>query len=373
MKRPAHGRTVTRRGFLKAAAAGALAASAARAGPADQRKRRFSATDRKQALAWQAASRKLLLELMALGDLVEADRPARGRPGIALKPAVTSTKVEEDYTLYELGLSSTPARRIGAILTVPKGANRRKCPAVVCIHGHGGNRRTPYAPSGAYRGFGLALAKRGFVTISTDVGQHEVYEKGRTLMGERLWDVMRCVTCLTTRPEVDAKRIGCAGLSLGGEMAMWLGAMDTRLAATVSSGFLTTVANMRRGHCPCWEFPHLTENFDFADVYSLIAPRPLCCQNGRKERAGGGFPVAIAEKAMSQVKACYAVFGRSDSARLVVHDEGHVIDLPSCLAFLDQHLGRKEDRQARQIGTRRSALGPGRLRGARIHPAARSA
>jgi len=249
----------------------------------------------------------------------------------------------------------------------------KKCPAVVCIHGHGGNRRTPYAPSGAYRGFGLALAKRGFVTISTDVGQHEVYEKGRTLMGERLWDVMRCVTCLTTRPEVDAKRIGCAGLSLGGEMAMWLGAMDTRLAATVSSGFLTTVANMRRGHCPCWEFPHLTENFDFADVYSLIAPRPLCCQNGRKERAGGGFPVAVAQKAMSQIQACYAVFGRSDSARLVVHDEGHVIDLTSCLAFLDKHLGRKEDRQARQIGTRRSARGPGRPRGARIHPAARSA
>ena len=341
MNRAALGRAVTRRGFLRTAAAGALAASAARGGPTDQRKRRFSATDRKQALAWQGESRKVLLELMALSDLIEADLPERGRPGIALKPAVTSTTAEDDYTLYELGLNSTPARRIGAILTVPKAASPRKCPAVVCIHGHGGDRRTPYAPAGAYRGFGLALAKRGYVTISTDVGQHKVHEKGRTLMGERLWDVMRCVTFLTTRPEVDAKRIGCAGLSLGGEMAMWLGAMDTRLAATVSSGFLTTVANMRRGHCPCWEFPHLTENFDFADIYSLIAPRPLCCQNGRKERAGGGFPVDVAEKAMGQIKACYAVFGQSDGARLVVHGEGHVIDLPSCLAFLDKHLGRE--------------------------------
>ena len=46
-------------------------------------------------------------------------------------------------------------------------------------------------------------------------------------MGERLWDLMRCVECLASLPQVDASRLGCAGLSLGGEMAMWLGAMLT--------------------------------------------------------------------------------------------------------------------------------------------------
>ncbi|MCC6355795.1 MAG: hypothetical protein IT577_18050 [Verrucomicrobiae bacterium] len=30
---------------------------------------------------------------------------------------------------------------------------------------------------------------------------------------------------LCTSPEVDPSRIGCAGLSLGGEMTMWLAAM----------------------------------------------------------------------------------------------------------------------------------------------------
>ncbi len=310
----------------------------AAAKPTDLRKRRFAATDRKQALAWQAASRKLLVELLAIGDLVEADRFKNDKPGIAFKPTVISTKVERDYTLYELELNSTASRRFKVILTVPKAAVKRSCPAVVCIHGHGGNRRTPYVPGGAYRGFGLALAKRGYVTISTDVGRHKVYEKGRTLMGERLWDVMRCVTYLTTRAEVDPERIGCAGLSLGAEMTMWLGAMDTRIAATVSSGFLTTVANMRRGHCRCWEFADLTANFDFADIYSLTAPRPLLCQNGRKEPARGGFPVAIAEQAMKEIKACYRVLGKGDNAALVVHGKGHVIDLPSCLAFLDKHL-----------------------------------
>jgi len=48
-----------------------------------------------------------------------------------------------------------------------------------------------------YRGFATALAEKGVVTISTDVGQHEVYEAGRLLMGERLWDLMRCVDYLS--------------------------------------------------------------------------------------------------------------------------------------------------------------------------------
>ena len=130
-------------------------------------------------------------------------------------------------------------------------------PAVVCIHGHGGNRRIVYDPNSLYRGFAAALAERGFVTISADVGQHTVYEENRTLMGERLWDLMRCVDYLESLPEVDKSRIGCGGLSLGGEMAMWLGGMDTRIAATASCGFLTKMDQMEQNHCLCWKFDGL--------------------------------------------------------------------------------------------------------------------
>ena len=116
-------------GVLFAAAATVLLAAVAGGKRRDERKRRFVATDRKGASAWQAESRKLLFELLALSDLVKADQPKRGKPGIALKPAVLSTKVEEKYTLYELELSSTPTRRFKAILTVPKGSGQRKRPS----------------------------------------------------------------------------------------------------------------------------------------------------------------------------------------------------------------------------------------------------
>jgi len=305
--------------------------------PNDARKLKFATTDRDQAVAWQESSRRLLFDLMKLGDLVKAERGGpEGKPGIALNADILATQKADTFTRYDLAIHSTPTRRIKVVLTVPQKSG--KVPAVVCIHGHGGDRNVVYDPSAIYHGFALQLARRSYVTISTDVGQHQVYEKDRTLMGERLWDVMRCVSYLTTRPEVDPGRIGCAGLSLGGEMAMWLGAMDTRIRATVSSGYLTTVANMRQGHCPCWEFPGLTENFDWPDIYSLIAPRALLCQIGQKETAPGGFPVAIAEKAMAEIKPCYRLLGRQDGARLAVHPGGHEFEDAGAMEFLDRHL-----------------------------------
>ncbi len=293
----------------------------------DARLRRFAATDVQAAVKWQEESRRLLFDLMKLSDLVEAERK-----GIDFKLIELRRKSGIGYTWYELEMNSTPWRRMKAILTVPAGANRS--PAVVCIHGHGGNRNVVYE-EGLYRAFAKRLAERGYVTISADVGQHEVFEAGRTLMGERLWDVMRCVSYLRSRKEVDPGRIGCAGLSLGGEMAMWLGAMDERVRVTVSAGYLTTVANMREGHCPCWEFEGLTANFDWADIYSLISPRALMCQIGQLERAPGGFPVEIARTAMEEIGRCYRVLGKPEGAVLKVHSEGHVFEWESGFSFLE--------------------------------------
>jgi hypothetical protein len=181
------------------------------------------------------------------------------------------------------------------------------------------------------------LATKGYVTISTTVSQHEVYDEGRLLMGERLWDLIRCVDYLQSMPEVDSSRIGCAGLSLGGEMSMWLGAMDERIAATVSAGFLTTMDHMEKNHCMCWKFDGLRELVDYADIYSLIAPRPLQCQNGLLEPVSQ-FYVPLARQAMEEVRIIYKDLDRPENIVLDVHNEGHVIDLPGLIYFFEKHL-----------------------------------
>lgn len=296
------------------------------------RGKRYTQRSPAKALMWQEELRRELRGLLKLGDLLRTE--------VALDPKVLTTRKEERYTLREVEISATAGRRIKVVVTTPvaKPAPAKAAhPAVVCIHGHGGNRHVVYDRASVYRGFAAALAENGVVTVAADVGQHKVYETGRTLMGERLWDLMRCIDYLETLPQVDRSRIGCGGLSLGGEMAMWLGALDKRVAATVSSGFLTIMDQMEKNHCMCWKFRGLRELVDYADIYSLIAPRPLQCQNGLKE-GPKAFCVPLARQAMGEIRRIYADLKAPENAELAVHKEGHVIDLPALTAFFKKHL-----------------------------------
>ncbi|OHB65575.1 MAG: hypothetical protein A2Y77_06440 [Planctomycetes bacterium RBG_13_62_9] len=305
----------------------------------------YTTRSSRDAEIWQKDVRGRLLRLLKIDNLVQE------RTAIPLEPTELSGSEAGGYRIKEIEINSTPGRRMRIAVTVPTSPNGLR-PAVVCIGGHGSDLYSPNdantvskGPAKAkadriYKGFGTVLAAKGYVTISTTVSQHEVREANRLLMGERLWDLMRCVDYVESLPDVDKSGIGCAGLSLGGEMAMWLGAMDERIAATVSAGFLTTMDHMEQNHCLCWKFDGLRELVDYADIYSLIAPRPLQCQNGLLEPPSQ-FYVPLARQAMEEVRSIYEDMARPENVTLDVHDEGHVIDLPALIYFLDKHLRRR--------------------------------
>jgi acetyl esterase/lipase len=266
-----------------------------------------------------------------MDDLVSRKVPAD------LRVETVSSEQREKYELRDLEIDSTDGRRMKVVVTLPT-EMQALCPAMVAVAGHGGTRFSCYGPGGDH-GYAHILAEKGYVTVSTEVGQHEVREESRTLNGERLWDLMRCTDLLLSLDAVDPERIGCAGLSLGGEMTMWLGAMDERVRAVVSSGFLTRMDQIESGHCMCWKFPGLRDLVDFADIYSLIAPRHLLCQNGWQEQPTWS-PVPLAREAMKEIEPIYADMGRPGDVSLVAHDGGHEIELPSLLEFLDCRLAR---------------------------------
>ncbi len=319
-----------------------------------QRSMGYTSRSADDARAWQADVRAGLFKLLKMDDL------AARRSPIPFNPEELLRAHKEAYHVKEVEISSTSTRRIRIVVTVPN-LIEDAVPAVVCIGGHGSNLYSPYDPQTPvgggsrgrsdqiYKGFATVLAGKGYATISTTVSQHEVYEKGWLLMGERLWDLMRCVDYLQAMPEVDGSRIGCAGLSLGGELAMWLGAMDERIAATVSSGFLTKMDQMEQNHCMCWKFDGLRELVDFADIYSLTAPRPLQCQNGMLEPASQ-FYVPLARKAMDEIQVTYKDLGRPENVVLDVHGGGHVIDLPGLVYFFEKYLYGNRWRQTEVAG-----------------------
>ena len=323
-----------------------------------QRSMRYTSRPTDDARAWQSEVRAKLLQRLKIDDLIT------NRNFISLNPKELSQADRSTYCVREVEINSTLSRRIRIIVTTPR-ATDGLLPAVVCIGGHGSNLYSPYNPQtvagngsraksdSIYKGFGTVLAEMGYVTISTTVSQHEVYEEDRLLMGERLWDLIRCVDYLQSMPEVDRGRIGCAGLSLGGEMAMWLGALDERIAATISAGFLTTMDHMEQNHCICWKFDGLRELVDFADIYSLIAPRPLQCQNGLLEPASQ-FYVPLARQAMEEIQIVYNDLDRPENVVLDVHEEGRVIDLLGLIYFFEKHL--YQNRWKQEIDDDRNTL-----------------
>lgn len=278
---------------------------------------RFQAGTAAEAARWQALSRAKLFELLMGGV-----RPATVPPGPEL--LYRETNSADRVVLERLSLRTLPDRRVNAWLALPQERTDR-VPGVLALHGHGGTGEQVVRGQSLYW-YGRALAAAGCVVIAPDIGQHTLQHRDWSLMGERTWDALRCLDYLAGRPEVDPDRLVVAGLSLGGETAMYVAALDERARLTVSSGWLTTVENMKHGHCPCWNFPGLEVHFDFADIFACVAPRGLILEIGEQERAPGGFPVDIARAAFAELQPAWRLWQAETNVELVVHPGGHVFD-----------------------------------------------
>ena len=276
---------------------------------------RFDAQSPTEMLQWQSATRERLFGLM-----MDGKRP----DSIPLEAKVLRQidVPQGGYVLEEVTIQSLTDRRVHAWVAMPY-HRKGSIPAVLALHGHGGRGEDIVHGRGLYR-YGRVLAEMGYAVIAPDIGSHDLQHAEWTLMGERVWDAIRCIDYALSRPEVEKRGVGVAGLSLGGETAMYVAALDERVKVVDSSGWLTTVANMENGHCNCWSFPGLKESFDFSDIFSCIAPRALVCEIGRQEKAPGGFPVDIAEPAFEEIRRAYTVLGARDSAKLDIHPGGHI-------------------------------------------------
>jgi len=94
---------------------------------------------------------------------------------------------------------------------------------------------------------------------------------------------------------------------------------------------------MEYDHSMCWKFDGLRELVDFPEIFGLIAPRPLQCQNGLREEPHM-FVVPLARQAIQEIRRIYADLGRPDGARLAIHPGEHEIDLASLMEFFRDRL-----------------------------------
>lgn len=185
--------------------------------------------------------------------------------------------------------------RVPAYLFLPLGVKGKR-PAMLCLHQTIRNGKAEPAGFGPRPNlhYALELAERGYVTLAPDYpnfGEYklDVYAAGyvsATMKG--IVNHIRAVDLLQSLPEVDPKRIGVAGHSLGGHNSLFVAAFDKRIKVAVTSCGFNSFFKYMNGNIKGWShngyMPRIATlfdtnpakmPFDFPDVLAEIAPRAV--------------------------------------------------------------------------------------------------
>ena len=145
---------------------------------------------------------------------------------------------------------------------------------------------------------------------------------GRTILGERMWDVSKAIDALSYFPQCDTDKILITGNSGGGTMSYYAACYDERIKLSVPSCAFCSYEDsiMNWFHCSCNFIPHAYEWFEMQDLSCLIAPRKLVVIAGEKDAI---FPMYGVEKGGKTAEKIYQTAGAKENYRLVKTPKAH--------------------------------------------------
>ena len=304
--------------------------------------------------AHQVLRRKELWSL--LGDL-----PLQNKP---VAPRIVNIEKHDGYTLQRITLDLNGFEAVPALLLIP---DKRQSPApgLLYIHWHGGmydlGKEQLLRGVDAQPAYAPVCVEEGLVTLAIDSwcfgerkhdadgkrGEEDTFKRmlwnGQVLFGMMMYDEARALDYLASRPEVDSKRLGVLGMSMGATKAWWLAALDPRVRLCADVCCLTDFEELIRtkglsGHGIFYYVPSLLKHFQTADINALIVPRAHLSVNGRKDPL---TPPAGVEKIRDQLLPLYRKYGQEADCHIELFDAGHV-ELPEMrrlvLEWLDCYL-----------------------------------
>ena len=323
------------------------------------RRLRFQARTRRQAEEWQRTLREKLTGLV--GGFPSVRQP--------LRPATLETRAFPGYRREKVVFDSREGVSVLAYVLLPTGA-QAPAATVICIPGHGrgvddivgideqGRDRTD--KPGYEHDFALQVVEAGVAAVAIEpMGfgcrrdplnarqglSHKACEPtaggalllGETIIGWRVWDVMRTIDYIATRPELDAARVGCMGISGGGTAALFSAALEPRLRAAMVSGYLNTFRDSigSLAHCVDNYVPGILNWAEMHDIAGLIAPRHLFVESGERDNI---FPIAASRESFAHVRDVYRLFQAEDRVEQEVFPAEHSFWGKRGIPFIAQHL-----------------------------------
>jgi dienelactone hydrolase len=193
----------------------------------------------------------------------------------------------------------------------------------------------------------LAPAMRGLAELANEADEELGYRTchtlqlhaqlfGRSLAGDRVWDVTRLLDFVETRDDLDDGSVTVTGHSGGGAAALFVAAVDERVGLAAVSSYFCTFADSIAAldHCECNYVPDVASLGEMADVARLVAPRPFVAVNGADDHI---FPVEGTRRAFDRLQRIYAAADASDDCALHVGDGGHQYYPDGVWSFVETH------------------------------------
>ena len=286
----------------------------------------------KKFVRWQTEKRRQLLDLLGI--------PSKSIP---LEPENRGSLVYDDITIEKWVYTSECGSRVPAILYRPK-HSAVPIPGVVLTFGHGGSKSQP-----AYNYAGQLYAKMGIACLAADpIGEEErhnqarmgtrahdpqpvhqtAWNAGRPIMGKLVWDTMRGVDFMLSRDDIDPRRIGVVGNSLGGAKAGWMAVLDTRLHFALISGWAFAEATLKWGKF-CTRLPNekMSQILTWEQYLSLAVPHcNILIMNGDADviidREGYGHAWKEMQVTVDQVSKAYMAFDNPNGIRCWLERHG---------------------------------------------------
>ncbi|MCE9533185.1 MAG: acetylxylan esterase [Planctomycetes bacterium] len=308
-----------------------------------------------QVRAWQKERREIFLR--QIGPFPERT---------PLNARVTGTLKGDGYRVEKVMYESRPNHHVTALLYLPEGKQVYPAVLVPCGHSHDGKAGE------SYQRVCILLAKNGMAALCYDpIGQGERYQcfgpNGRPLVSDykgqpgrarylgeipgqpvcdcveehtliglssillgtntanyRIWDGMRSIDYLVSRPEIDAKRIGCTGNSGGGTLTAYLMALDDRIACAAPVCYLTSFRRLLQTSGPQDAeqniFGQLALGLDEADFIHMRAPKPTALMAGTRDAT---FDITGTWDVFREAKRFYARLDHPERIELVESDAPH--------------------------------------------------
>ena len=298
------------------------------------------------------------------------------RPRVPLAPDARVAADLGELEQYHFSFATEPGERVPGILIRQKNAAGR-LPVVVSLHGTGGNKDSQ-------KPLLTELAAKGFAAVAIDGRYHgertkagsgsaeyvdailRTYRTGKEhpFLYDTVWDVMRLIDYLETRPDTDASRIGLIGFSKGGMETYLAAAVDPRIrvavpcigvqsfrwalnndawqsrvstfqaavnAAAKDTGAPVDAAFVRRFYDRV--APGIYSEFDGPAMLPLIAPRPLLVINGDSDAR---TPISGLQECIDAAKRVYGDAGAADKFEFHLQpNTGHKVNPDSLRVAVD--------------------------------------